>query len=121
MPESDSYAGPNSRLLAAGPHSHETSGGRFGNALSVSVVAHAVGGLSILLLMIPSRISFKTFHTSRGSRAAPKGAVIRRGIQRDSFKAPARTLLQSLPNRGLASSNSRARHHRMCSTCLSSR
>jgi protein TonB len=51
MPESNSYAGPNSRLLAAGPHSHETSGGRFGNALSVSVVAHAVGGLSILLLV----------------------------------------------------------------------
>src|SRR4029453_6142553 len=51
MPESDPYAGPNSRLLAAGPHSHETSGGRFGNALSVSVVAHAVGGLSILLFV----------------------------------------------------------------------
>jgi periplasmic protein TonB len=50
MTDNGCYAGPNSRFLAAGPPSRETTGGRFGNALSVSVLAHAAGVLSLLLV-----------------------------------------------------------------------
>lgn len=50
MTDNGRYAGPNARFLAAGPHAHETNGARFGNALSVSVLTHALGGLCILLV-----------------------------------------------------------------------
>ena len=47
--------GPNARLLAAPAHSHEIAGGRFGNALSVSALTHAVAVLSVLF--VASRLS----------------------------------------------------------------
>src|SRR5262245_41956665 len=50
MTDKGCYAGPNARFLAAGPHSRGPDGGRFGNALSVSVLTHAVGGICILLV-----------------------------------------------------------------------
>jgi len=50
MTDNGCYAGPNARFLAAGPHSRKTTGGRFGNALTVSVLAHAACGLSLLLV-----------------------------------------------------------------------
>src|SRR5882672_7235713 len=55
MPENGSYAGPNARLLAAGAQSHEIDRGRFGNALSVSALTHAVAVLSVLF--VASRLS----------------------------------------------------------------
>jgi protein TonB len=55
MPEDGSYAGPNARLLAAGAQSHEIARGRFGNALSVSALTHAVAVLSVLF--VASRLS----------------------------------------------------------------
>lgn len=50
MTDNGCYAGPNARFLAAGTHSRATTGGRFRNALSVSVLAHAAGALSLLLV-----------------------------------------------------------------------
>src|SRR5689334_20414846 len=49
MAENGFRGGPNSYLLGVPAHPTGT-GGRFGNALSVSIVAHAIGGLAILLL-----------------------------------------------------------------------
>lgn len=48
MVQHDFLGGPNARLLAAGhsPRPH----GRFGNALSVSALAHAIGGLCLLIV-----------------------------------------------------------------------
>lgn len=50
MTDDGCYAGPNGRFLASTPHSRKTAGGRFGNALGVSVLTHAVGGLCVLLV-----------------------------------------------------------------------
>src|SRR5262245_40331711 len=50
MTDDGCYAGPNARFLAAGPQTRGTAGGRLGNALSVSVVTHAIGALCIVLV-----------------------------------------------------------------------
>jgi TonB family protein len=49
MVQHDFFVGPNARLLAAGQHSRQPRG-RFGNALSVSALAHAIGGLCLLIV-----------------------------------------------------------------------
>jgi len=54
MVQHDFYAGPNATLFTAGHHPPKTHG-RFGNALSVSALAHAVGG--VCLLLIAGRLS----------------------------------------------------------------
>ena len=48
-------AGPNANFLATGPYFRQTSRGRFGNALSVSALTHAVAVLSVLF--VASRLS----------------------------------------------------------------
>ena len=48
-------AGPNAHFLAAEPYFRKTSRGRFGNALSVSALTHAVAVLSVLF--VASRLS----------------------------------------------------------------
>ena len=55
MVQHDFYAGPNARLFAAGRRSLQTDDGRFGPALSVSALAHALGG--VCLLLVASRLS----------------------------------------------------------------
>src|SRR5262245_56400128 len=50
MTDNGCDAGPNARFLAAGPQSRGTAGGRLGNALSVSVLTHAIACLCILLV-----------------------------------------------------------------------
>jgi protein TonB len=50
MTDKGCYAGPNGRFLASTPHSRATAKGRFGNALGVSVLTHAVGGLCVLIV-----------------------------------------------------------------------
>lgn len=55
MTDNGCYAGPNARFLSAAPNARETVGGRVANALSVSLLAHVVG--VITLLMIASRLS----------------------------------------------------------------
>lgn len=50
MTDNGCYAGPNGRFLAPTPHSRTAARGRFGNALGVSVLTHAVGGLSVLIV-----------------------------------------------------------------------
>ncbi len=64
MTDNGCYAGPNARFLATSAHSGGTNHGRFGNALSVSVVTHVVGGLCILLVagrLSPSHDSVASF------------------------------------------------------------
>jgi TonB family protein len=51
MVQHDFFVGPNARLLAAGQHSRQPRG-RFGNALSVSALAHAIGGLCLLIVRL---------------------------------------------------------------------
>jgi protein TonB len=54
MTDNGCYAGPNARFLSSAPRSRETLGSRVGNALSVSLLAHVVGLITIL--MIASRL-----------------------------------------------------------------
>ena len=54
MVQHDFYAGPNARLFAAG-HSPCPEDGRFGNAFSVSALAHAIGG--VCLVIVAGRLS----------------------------------------------------------------
>lgn len=49
MVQHDFFAGPNAGLFAAG-HSPQAGHARFGNALSVSALAHAIGGLCLLIV-----------------------------------------------------------------------
>ena len=51
MPDRDSGAGPNARLLAGNIPAARTSRGRIGNALSVSLLTHAAGFLLVALVM----------------------------------------------------------------------
>jgi len=50
MTDNGCYAGPNARFLSAAPGSRDAIGSRVGSALSVSLLAHIVGGLTILLI-----------------------------------------------------------------------
>lgn len=50
MADRSPAAGPNARLLAAGPHPREGASGQLGNALSVSLLIHVIGCLSFLLM-----------------------------------------------------------------------
>jgi protein TonB len=53
MVQNDFCSGPNARLLAAGSPSPQIVDGRFGNAVSVSALAHAVG---LCLLIVAARL-----------------------------------------------------------------
>jgi periplasmic protein TonB len=55
MPEISFDGGPNAHFLAAGPHLRRSNRGRFGNALSVSALTHALAALSVLF--VASRLS----------------------------------------------------------------
>lgn len=50
MTDNGCYAGPNGRLLTPTPRARVTARGRFGNALGVSVLTHAIGGLCVLIV-----------------------------------------------------------------------
>ena len=64
MVQNDFYGGPNARLLAAGRHSPRSHDGRFGNALSLSALTHAIGGVCLLIVagrLTPSHDTLANF------------------------------------------------------------
>src|SRR5689334_17925033 len=69
MTDNGCYAGPNARFLSAASNPRETVAGRVANALSVSLLAHVVG--LITLLMIASRLSSSHDSVAALIREAP--------------------------------------------------
>lgn len=74
MLQHDFFAGPNARLLATGRLSPRPHDGRFGNALSVSAVAHAICGLC--LLIVASRLTSSHEAATKFFRDVPRLAWI---------------------------------------------
>lgn len=93
MTDNGCYAGPNARFLTAGSQSRGSTGGRLGNALSVSVLTHALGGLCILL--VAGRLSSPHGTVASLLQDVPRLAWIAPGGQGGSGKetpTPARQL-----------------------------
>src|SRR4029453_16964353 len=78
MTDNGWYAGPNGRILAPTARSRATAGGRFGNALGMSVLTHAVGGLCVLLI------------AGRLSPPPDTGATLLQDVPRLVYAAPGR-------------------------------
>jgi TonB family protein len=113
MVQNDFYGGPNARVLAAGSHSPPIIDGRFGNAVSVSALAHAVG-LCLLIVagrMWPSQDTVASLlqeHPrlawiapgseggSRGNRAQSSRTPERRGVDAVAVPTNARSVPRTL-------------------------